>query len=417
MRWPHGIKRVLAVAVIGVLLAPALDASDHADPIDLMNRLPQEGAITDLFVFPDRNGTHLVLILCVRRALTRTNSLVLEPYTYTINMDLSSTVSHDNQEQNFRYGGRIPRPDTIRETASISFRLKNDASLAEPPVFTGLTGATNVKTWPGPVTQPIQIDPTQINVWTGVADDPFIFPVFFKTNVVAMVMTVPMNLFPSGQLDWIFWAISSRRGKQIDHVGRSLRTQQPRFEILNKLHPRDHVAAIRDAHEHPTLMRDIFLRIGLNSVFAYRTWDQVPDVMLFTRRKGIQFGDGEPPSDGSARFPNGRRLEDDVAERLARYGDTLLKEISFIAGGWPRATTNDNGEIQPNTGMNTLPRTVFPYLAAPWPDRDPPPPPRLTNASRFKLAAIAAAIVALWLVTAWLLAYWMERRRLRRQYL
>src|SRR5688572_22869920 len=103
------IRRWFAIVLVGVLLTPSLDASDHADPIDLWNRLPQEGAITDLFVFPDGGGSRLVLIMCVRRSLTRTNSLVLEPYTYTIHMDLNNTVSHDDQQQNFRYGGRIPR--------------------------------------------------------------------------------------------------------------------------------------------------------------------------------------------------------------------------------------------------------------------------------------------------------------------
>jgi hypothetical protein len=45
--------------------------------------------------------------------------------------------------------------------------------------------------------------------------------------------------------------------------------------------------------------------------------------------------DGKPiiaanTSDGQASFPNGRFLTDDVADRLARYGDTLLKELSYV---------------------------------------------------------------------------------------
>ena len=50
----------------GVSLGEApLQASDHADPIMLQSL---EAGITDLFAFP--HGDQLVLILCVRRALT-----------------------------------------------------------------------------------------------------------------------------------------------------------------------------------------------------------------------------------------------------------------------------------------------------------------------------------------------------------
>ena len=40
-------------------------------------------------------------------------------------------------------------------------------------------------------------------------------------------------------------------------------------------------------------MRDIFLRLGINQLFGYRSWDFVPDVMLFTRTPGIEFGEFE----------------------------------------------------------------------------------------------------------------------------
>jgi hypothetical protein len=100
-------------------------ASDHADPIDLTRMAPLEPVITDLFVFPvDMDGQPafpfvrkdfiqlqqpdlsprreltaeerakikaLIVILCVRRMLTDSGSLNLEPYHYQIHIDTTST--------------------------------------------------------------------------------------------------------------------------------------------------------------------------------------------------------------------------------------------------------------------------------------------------------------------------------------
>ena len=171
-------------------------------------------------------------------------------------------------------------------------------------------------------------DPSRIRIATGIFDDPFIFPTFFGTNIVGMVLSIPLDAFPPDQENWVLWATSTENGKQVDHVGRSLRTQNPRFDMLNTLPPNQHVKAIAEERLHPSLMRDLALRINLQGTFAFRDWDEVPDVMLYSKRTPVG-------------FPNGRLLTDDVAERLATYGDTLLKEISYITGKWPRATKND----------------------------------------------------------------------------
>ena len=176
-----------------------------------------------------------------------------------------------------------------------------------------------------------------------------------------MVMTIPVSAFPDGQKDWLLWGTSSKGNRQIDHVGRSLRTQNPRFEMLNTLPPRQHKAAIDEEHEHPSLLRDIALRFNMQSLFAYRTWDHVPDVMVYTTRFGVG-------------FPNGRLLTDDVAALLAQHGDTLLLELSHHTGGWPRRTTNDKDFL-----------AKFPYLAAPWDDKPAEPPLGLQPESWFKL--------------------------------
>jgi len=103
---------VAALVAAAVLLSTSLFASDHADPIDPFNRERLEGGITDLFFpiladgkpafpFHRTDGISLAMldlslrpaltagersqikgfavILCVRRALTETGSLQLEP--------------------------------------------------------------------------------------------------------------------------------------------------------------------------------------------------------------------------------------------------------------------------------------------------------------------------------------------------
>ncbi len=80
-------------------------------------------------------------------------------------------------------------------------------------------------------------------------------------------------------------------------------------------------------------------------------------------------------------FPNGRRLTDDVAALLARYGDTLLLELSYRSPAWPRKTTND----KPFSAE-------FPFLADPWPDKEPTPGPALSAKNKMKIALILCGV-------------------------
>src|SRR5438477_398686 len=52
----------------------------------------------------------------------------------------------------------------------------------------------------------------RVQWYSGVRDDPFIFPMFFGTNVIAMVMSIPLDCFPGGQQDFLFWGTSHHRG-------------------------------------------------------------------------------------------------------------------------------------------------------------------------------------------------------------
>ena len=424
-------------------------ASDHADPIDPWNKLRQEGAITDLFVFPitsddrpwfpferesklplhdtmadvvrpertdedRRKIDSIVFILCVRRQLTDSKALKLDPYTYKIHIDYNSAVEFPKSSEDYqkptaseriatsgygtehthgvdklsaveafaRYGGKITHPNEIKEDVVVEFRLNNLGRLqAGYP-------RTNV-------------NELQLQSYAGIHDDPFIFPAFFGTNIVAMAIKVPMLAFPSNRTDFLIWASSHNGSKQIDHVGRSLRTQNPRFELLNTLHPSKHVKAITDEHVHPSLMRDIALRLSFANLYAYRKWDFAPDVMCLSTRFPIG-------------FPNGRLLTDDVAAILAQHGDTLLYELSYQHNNyeWPRQKTNDGR----TNGTENF-EEKFPYLLPSQTERAQPPPPMLSIASVMKLILIGLTILIALILSHWLFARWYHWKKLKPRYL
>jgi hypothetical protein len=412
---------LLAVALL--LLALPLRASDHADPIHLPqgkeffdDGKPNEAAVaraagntTDLFVFPlKEDGTladfplkegeevhsldptelaqikSLAVILCVRPGLRKAPPLDLSAYTYSIHMDLHSRLTFDKKSEMARYGGSIPEPEKIDPDVTIEIQLNNDTTLKKQTITSPsklfknfdkvhVYDAKNVKQKADEIRQ----NPNDIHLYTGYQDDPFIFPRFFGSNVVSMVMIVPISCFPDGQRNWLCWANTHKGDKQFDHVGRSLRTQNPRFDLLNTLPPKDHVAALKKESDNPSLMRDVFLKLGFDSMFEYRPWDFVPDVMVYTD----QFNIG---------FPNGRRLTDDVAALLARNGDTLLLELSYKNNTWPRATTNDKPFF-----------AQFPFLAEPWPDSEAKPGPLLSPKSQTILKTVLGVVAVLALLAVW----------------
>ena len=324
--------RIVLPTLLLLTLPHPLLGSDHADPMGLQN---MEANITGLFAFP-RND-QLIVVLNVFRGLTDSPPYKMEPFDYTIYMDLDSKVTYDNMADRVRYGGTVVNPQNIGAEVTIKFKLNDDTSLKEKSI----DGLKN---------------PDRIQVWTGVRDDPFIFPPFFEKNVISMVLSIPMSSFPDGQQDWLLWATTEGPRwwfwrKQIDHVGRSNRTQLARFNFLNTLPPSEQAAAIQKRRDNPSW----FLRLLLNfmpveSLFNYlfriRPYDLHPDVMIYTTRY-------------PAGFPNGRQLEDDVANLTCEWGDCILMELSYVQDNkTPRVTTNDKPFLD-----------TFPYLAEPWPAR------------------------------------------------
>jgi hypothetical protein len=348
------------VAVAAALAAAAAlpaTASDHADPLGIR---VQESGLTGLFFFPD--GDDMILVLAARRALTGGGPYDVEPYEYRVFMDLHSEVTYTDPADRARYGGTVTEPAAIRPDVTIRLRLDDDGSLREH----GVEGLH---------------DPQAIRAWAGVRDDPFIFPRFFGTNVLAMVLAIPRSSFPTGREDWILWGATFAGDEQVDHVGRSNRTQNARLDFLNTLPPSEHLDAIHAA-THRTDAINAWLakwqptqaaQQGYHLLLQVRHYDDAPDVMIFTTRL--------PPG-----FPNGRRLTDDVAALTCQVGDCTLMELSYTESpAFPRETTNDKDFLD-----------AFPYLAAPWPEKaQAPPPTRLWGCWALWAALLLLAILLL----------------------
>lgn len=284
---------------------------------------------------------YIIVIFCVRRELVTPPpaGLDLEPYTYSIYLDSHSLVSYDqkpvdDQPNRARYGGTIVTPTEIHQDLSIRVHLNNDATCRDVS-YHGFKSDKD-----------IEMFPNKEQKESALRDDPFIFPRFFRKNVIAMAFKIPVDAFVNGlPQQWLAWGTVSRGDKQIDHVGRSLRTQQPRFNFLNTIAPKDQVAALHKEQEHQFFLYDYLRRLGFDSFFEYRYWDYVPDVMIYNPHL-------------RTRYPNGRLPTDDVAAILAQNGDTLLVELSYkspTSQAWPRKTVNDKPFME-----------KFPYLAPPW---------------------------------------------------
>jgi hypothetical protein len=181
-------------------------------------------------------------------------------------------------------------------------------------------------------------------------------------------------------------------GERVDHVGRSIRSQLPRFGFLNTLPPDRQVAAIQAQAERGARIQRLLTRVFPAAVnlfqplFAIRPYDLAPDVMVFTTRF-------------PAGYPNGRLLTDDVVLLTCEAGDCLLVDAAFAGSAqWPRATTNDKPFL-----------SEFPYLAEPWPAKPPAPSPR--PIPLLLLVGFLVVVVLLpGFLLGWLLCRWRHRR-------
>lgn len=415
---PVGLVRLGLLAAAFLTFSRNVQGSDHADPLVLNPLNPPElpsPRITDLHIFLDSDQAEksegqpaaapsaLVLSLCVfpsmpplARSDTATDGarptmtlpvpppeskpgepvlkensaeppqtakylipdLDLQPWRYQIAVDFTSSISFTNKADLVRYGGTVDAPDAISPTVTIGITLNNDASLRDVS-FNGLD--------PGEVVRSGPFRPGLTNIRTGIFDDPFIFPRFARRNVIGMVISIPLSRLPEGRRSLLAWGSSYRGDQQIDHVGRSQRTQLPRFDALNTLPPRQHVAEINRRHIHPTVSED-FMRTFLSSLFARRAYDAAPDVMIFRWN-----GPSSPADEIRTLFPNGRKLKDDVVILTAMAGDAQLLEASFqddpsfpIRREFSLASPGGPGNLENAAETGKTISSQFPYLATPW---------------------------------------------------
>ncbi|MBD8525096.1 hypothetical protein [Pseudomarimonas arenosa] len=362
------LAALLLVAALVWRVAPAL-ASDHADP--QLGGDPNAN-ISDLFAFPNNHG--LVVVLDVHPGLTQSPPLPLSAIEFVLHFDFKPNLSFDNEEDRRRYGGSIRKPDAISADASLHLRLNEQAELSLQQVQ-GLHDAASIR------------------IFSGLRDDPFIFPRFFGKNVVSMTLQIPWSAFPDQQRNFMLWAVTMKQGQQTDHVGRSNRTQLGRFDFLNPLPPSEHLPAIMQVMDQRAKVQAFLGRFNETQalaglwqyVFSIRKYDLVPDVMIYSR-------------DFPVGFPNGRRLEDDVAALTCSVGDCVLQEVSFIEGQWPRQTINDK-PFMPD----------WPYLAEPWPDK-PAGAPRISLFAWWPLYLGLLLLFAVALGYSWLIFRWGLRR-------
>jgi len=372
----RGCPLILAAWLLLAGAARTGHASDHADPIFVRGL---EAGLTGLFAFPDPAGEHLVLVLGVHRAYTEAvpRDLDLESHVYRIHLDTTSGIVHGDADAELRYGGRVEAPEKIEADIVLEYRLDDD---------------TDVVSWSARgLADPESLRPP----WTGIRDDPFILHRFSDTNIVAIVQEIPLDRLGPDRRQLLVWATSSRGGRQIDHVGRALRTMQPRFEMLNTLHPSEHVAAIRAAAHDPGVVQDL-LATYVSILFEIRHYDEAPDVMLLDLDRPIG-------------FPNGRRLTDDVATMCCSFGECLLYEdsvASAAAAHTEHPTTNNVSFL-----------AEYPYLAPPNPARAPVPARRPRLRTVIIVSIVVLAGVTAFLVLPWLLYVRAKREtaRLRRR--
>lgn len=377
---PRSLPAALAAALLLTMWAGGAAASDHADPAFDAGLRTQAG-LTGLFFFPD--GDDMILVLGVSPGLRTPPPFAIEPYEFQVHIDHHSEVRFDDPEERARYGGTVVDPGGLSPDVTFRVRFDDQGNLADH----GIRGLP---------------DPRQVRLWAGLRDDPFIFPRFFKANVIAAVFAIPRSQLPAGRQDFVLWGTTLKDGEQVDHVGRSNRSQNARADFLNTLPVAEQAQALHDTgHERDEFAA--FLNRGnpfggspyqlYHLVFQLRRYDLgQPDVMIYTSRF--------PPG-----FPNGRRLPDDVVLLTCEVGDCVLMELAYTEGqDWPRQTTNDKPFL-----------AGFPYLADPWPPQEPP-----ESTGWFSLNVllwIVALLLLLFLASyVWFALGWWRQRKWAQQY-
>jgi len=283
------VSLTLAVA-LSLAAAPAARAADHGDT-PLLTSIPRHDArLTDLHAF--LRGGDLVISLSTNPAIPPAVSDYLFPSDLTLRIfvDNDSEVRFDDPDDLATYGGTVVRPKRLREDVVFEIGF-GDAGTPRLHLL-GLP----------------QRAASQIELFAGLRDDPFIRGPRIGRNVASVVLEMPLDLVLDGQSTLLLWATSDVpdvQGKQAEHAGRALRSQFPENDPMNTLHPR----------------------------FQAKLLGGAPDVMIF---------DTSLP----AAYPNGRELTDDVVD--------LVGDARVLGNDAPFPSANDVPFL-----------ATFPYLAPP----------------------------------------------------
>jgi len=281
--WPM----LLALAIVSPVV-PAF-AADHGDS-PLLTSIPRHDArITDLHVFLD--GSNLVLSLCTNPAIPpgTTDYVFPSDLTLKLHIDNDSPVAFDDAAQNALYGGRLLEPDKI--SADVTFEVTFE--LGGPRLrLEGLSESAA----------------SEISLFAGLRDDPFIRGPRIGRNVAAVVLEMPLSLVLGPGDTLLVWGTSKVpdvRGRISEHAGRALRSMFAANDVMNTSSPANH----------------------------WKDYELVPDVVILNVSQPVG-------------YPNGRLLTDDVVD--------LTAIPSILANDAPFPSENDVPFL-----------AAFPYLAPP----------------------------------------------------
>ncbi len=280
----------LAMAAWLVAAPAEVRASDHGDTALLRSLQRHDARITDFYAFI--RNEKLVLAVCLDPTIAPGVHEYVFPrnLSISISIDTHSEVDFSDPDDLAELGGTVVDPGGIG--ADIGINIGFDKHHQPRLKVEGLPGRVR----------------GEIDLFTGLRDDPFIRGPRIGRNVAVIVLQLPVGEVVEPHGTMLVWAVSKVpeiHGPQADLAGLSLRNQFPENEAMNLLHPRNH-----------------FELLGLS-----------PDVLIFD-------------TSWHAAFPNGRELADDVVDLV----------------GDPRPLVND----QPFPSENDVPfLDVFPYLAPP----------------------------------------------------
>jgi hypothetical protein len=308
-------KRNLRLAMLGMLvvalslstqLLPAL-ASDHTDTPLHVDTGRDDARITDFWSFV-QNG-RLVMIMGINPFLPAEVREYVFPtdVTYSFFIDQDSSISFNDPVVNAAFGGTVDYPIRIRE--DITFNVMFDR-WNRPQVEVIARSSS--------VSERIR---ERMRIFTGLRAEAFIFAPFVNNNIGAIVIDVPLGEIKRDEDDtlllWTTTHVSDFTGLFQELAGRTLYSQFDEKLALNFIHPSQHRAAL-----------------NVN-----------PDLLILN-------------TSGPSGFPNGRRLQDDIVDKVAAlpapFNDARAFNLESDLAGF-HATLND---IAPLPG-------AFPYLANP----------------------------------------------------